>query len=159
SGVPTVGPRSAGARPGPVCYGLGGLEPTLTDVLLLIGYLDPQGFLGGTMTLDAAAARGCFKTQIADPLGMSVEDAAVGIYEIAAAQIVDLIHKITVQRGLDPREFVIHAFGGTCGLLAATFGPELGVKRIVIPYTASVNCALGLLAADVVHEYSATQVL
>src|SRR5262249_27823422 len=103
--------------------------------------------------------RECFKTQIADPLGMSVEVAAIGIYEIAAAQIVDLIHKITVQRGLDPREFVIHAFGGTCGLLAATFGPELGVKRVVIPYTASVNCALGLLAADVVHEYSVTQVL
>lgn len=157
--VPSVGPRSAGARPGPVCYGLGGSEATLTDVMLLIGYLDPQAFLGGTVTLDTAAAREAFWTQIADPLGMSVEEAATGIYEIAAAQITDLLHRITVQRGLDPRDFVVHAFGGTCGLLAGTFAPELSVKRVVIPYTASVNCALGLVAADVVHEYSVTQLL
>jgi N-methylhydantoinase A len=157
--VPSVGPRSAGARPGPVCYGLGGSEATLTDVMLLIGYLDPQAFLDGTVTLDTAAAREAFRTQIADPLGMSVEEAATGIYEIAAAQITDLLHRITVQRGLDPRDFVVHAFGGTCGLLAGTFAPELSVKRVVIPYTASVNCALGLVAADVVHEYSVTQLL
>jgi N-methylhydantoinase A len=157
--VPIVGPRSAGARPGPVCYGLGGTEPTLTDVLLLIGYLDPKAFLGGSVSLDLAAARRAFKAQIADPLGMAAEDAAIGIYQIAAAQIVDLIHKITVERGLDPRDFVIHAFGGTCGLLAGTFAPELNVKRAIIPYTASVNCALGLVAADVVHEYAVTQMI
>jgi N-methylhydantoinase A len=157
--VPMVGPRSAGARPGPVCYGLGGTEPTLTDVLLLIGYLDPTTFLGGSMNLDPVAARRVFKAQIADPLGISVEDAAIGIYQIAAAQIVDLIHRITVERGLDPRDFVIHAFGGTCGLLAGTFAPELNVKRVVIPYTASVNCALGLVAADVVHEYAVTRMM
>lgn len=154
TGVPLVGPRSAGARPGPVCYGLGGTEPTLTDVLLLIGYLDPTTFLRGSMTLDSRGARHAFEAQIAKPLGMSVEQAAFGIYQIAAAQIFDLIHKITVERGLDPRDFVLHSFGGTCGLLAAMFGQELKVKRIVVPYTASVNCALGLVAADVVHEYS-----
>jgi N-methylhydantoinase A len=157
--VPMVGPRSAGARPGPVCYGLGGVEPTLTDVLLLIGYLDPNTFLRGTMTLDREAARRVFKAQIADALAMSVEEAAFGIYRIAAAQIFDLIHKITVERGFDPRDFVLHAFGGTCGLLAGAFGPELNVKRIVVPYTASVNCALGLVAADIVHEYSVTRTL
>ena len=157
--IPTVGPRSAGAQPGPVCYGLGGSESTLTDVLLLIGYLDPKTFLGGSMTLDFAAAQRVFKAQIAEPLGMSVEEAAFGIYRIAVAQIFDLIHKITVERGLDPRDFVLHAFGGTCGLLAGVFGQELNVKRVVVPYTASVNCALGLVAADVVHEYSITRTL
>lgn len=155
--VPMVGPRSAGARPGPVCYGLGGQQVTLTDVLLLIGYLDPNTFLGGTVALDCVAARRVFAAQIAEALRMSVEDAAFGIYQIAAAQIFDLIHKITVERGLDPRDFVLHAFGGTCGILAGTFAPELKVKRVVIPYTASVNCSLGLVAADIVHEYSVSK--
>src|SRR5262249_41540123 len=155
--VPMVGPRSAGASPGPVCYGLGGQQTTLTDVLLLIGYLDPNTFLGGTVALNSAAARHLFATQIAEPLRMSVEDAAFGIFQIAAAQIFDLIHKITVERGLDPRDFVLHAFGGTCGILAGTFAPELKVKRVVIPYTASVNCSLGLVAADIVHEYSVSK--
>ena len=90
---------------------------------------------------------------------MSVEDAAIGIYRIAAAQITDLIHEITVERGLDPRDFVLHAFGGSCGLLCGVFGAELGVKRIVVPYTASVNAAFGLLSADIVHEYSVTKTL
>jgi N-methylhydantoinase A len=157
--LPTVGPRSAGSRPGPVCYGLGGDEPTLTDVMLLIGYMDTTHFLRGSMTLDAEAARRVFRHKVADPLGVSVETAAIGIYRIAAAQITDLIRKITVERGLDPRDFVLHAFGGTCGMLASAFGEELAVRRIVIPYTASVNCAFGLATADVRHEYSTTTTL
>ena len=157
--VPLVGPRSAGARPGPVCYGLGGTEPTLTDVLLLIGYMDPKIFLSGSMTLDMEGARRVFKRAIADPLGMSVEEAAFGIYRVACAQIADLIHEITVERGLDPRDFVLHAFGGSCGLLCGVFGEELNVRRVIVPYTASVNCAFGLVAADIVHEYSATTTL
>ena len=157
--VPRVGPQSAGARPGPVCYGQGGTEPTLTDVMLLIGYMDPGTFLGGSLTLDAEAARRVFKAKIADPLGCSVEEAAFGIYRVAAAQITDLIHEITVERGLDPRDFVLHAFGGTCGLLCGVFGQELKVRRIVVPYTASVNCAFGLVSADIVHEYSVTKTL
>ena len=159
TGVPGVGPASAGARPGPVCYGLGGDEPTLTDVMLLVGYMDPGTFLGGSITLDAQAARRVFAEKVATPLGMSVEEAAIGIYRIAAAQISDLIHEITVERGLDPRDFVLHAFGGTCGLLCGVFGAELGVKRIVVPYTAAVNAAFGLLSADIVHEYSVTKTL
>ena len=159
TGVPRVGPASAGARPGPVCYGLGGAEPTLTDVMLLVGYMDPGTFLGGSLALDAAAARRVFAEKIAAPLGLAVEEAAIGIYRIAAAQITDLIHEITVERGLDPREFVLHAFGGTCGLVCGVFGADLGVRRIVIPYTASVNAAFGLVSADVVHEYSVTKAL
>ncbi len=156
TGVPRVGPQSAGARPGPACYGLGGVEPTLTDVMTLIGYMDPAIFLGGTMTLDVQAARDAFERKIAGPMGLGVDEAAFGIYRIAAAQIADLVHEITVERGLDPREFVLHAFGGSCPLLAGVFGRELQVKRIVVPYAASVNCAFGLVSADIAHEYSAT---
>lgn len=154
--VPRVGPDSAGAKPGPICYGLGGEQPTLTDVLLLIGYMDPNIFLGGSMTLDVEKTRELFKQKIADPIGMSVEQAAFGIYRLAAAQITDLIHEITVERGLDPRDFVLHAFGGSCPLLASVFGRELNVKRIVVPYTAAVNCAFGLVSADIIHEYAVT---
>ena len=159
SNAPRVGPRSAGSRPGPVCYGLGGTEPTLTDVFMLIGYMDPEIFLGGAMTLDKEGARRVFKEKIADPLGMSVEEAAFGVYRVAAAQIADLIHEITVERGLDPRDFVLHSFGGSCGMLAGLFGAELNVKRIVVPYTASVNCAFGLVSADIVHEYAVNTIL
>jgi len=158
-GAPRVGPRSAGSRPGPVCYGQGGTEPTLTDVFMLIGYMDPEIFLGGAMKLDKEAARRVFKEKIADPLGLGVEEAAFGIYRVAAAQITDLIHEITVERGLDPRDFVLHSFGGSCGMLAGMFGAELKVKQIVVPYTASVNCAFGLVSADIAHEYSTVQVL
>ena len=157
--IPRVGPRSAGARPGPVCYGLGGTEPTLTDVFMLIGYMDPGTFLGGAMQLDPAAARKVFAQKIAEPLQMSVEEAAFGIYRVATAQISDLIHEITVERGLDPRDFVLHAFGGSCGIVAGMFGAELNVQKMVVPYTASVNCAFGLVSADIVHEFSRTIVL
>jgi N-methylhydantoinase A len=92
-------------------------------------------------------------------LNMGVEEAAFGIYRVATAQISDLIHEITVERGLDPRDFVLHAFGGSCGIVAGMFGAELNVKKMVIPYTASVNCAFGLVSADIVHEYSLTRLL
>ena len=154
--IPQVGPESAGANPGPICYGLGGQQPTLTDVLLLIGYIDPERFLSGTMQLDINTAREIFKKKIADPIGLSVDEAAFGIFRIATAQITDLIHKITVEQGLDPRDFVLHAFGGSGPMLASTFGQELSVKRIIVPYAASVNCAFGLATADIVHEYSVT---
>lgn len=157
--LPMVGPQSAGSRPGPICYGLGGVEPTLTDVMLLIGYMDPGHFLRGSMSLDTDNTRRIFRERVADPLGVSVEEAAIGIYRIASAQISDLIRKITVERGLDPRDFVLHSFGGTCGMLASAFGEELSVRRIIIPYTASVNCAFGLVTADVRHEYSVTRTL
>ena len=154
---PRVGPQSAGADPGPACYGRGGTRPTLTDVMMLIGYMDPDTFLGGTMRLDAEAARTVFAEQVARPLGMGIDEAAIGIYRVAAAQITDLIREITVERGLDPRDFVLHAFGGSCPMICGMFAVELQVKRVIIPYTASVNCAFGLISADIVHEYAATQ--
>ena len=154
TGAPRIGPRSAGADPGPICYGRGGTEPTLTDVLLLIGYLDPDIFLSGTMTLDVDTARDIFTRTIAEPMGMEADAAAIGIYRIAVAQSTDLVREVTIERGVDPREFVLHAFGGTCPLVCALFGEELGVKRIVVPYAAAVNCAFGLVSADIVHEYT-----
>ena len=157
--VPRVGPQSAGARPGPVCYGLGGEQPTLTDVMILVGYMDPGSFLGGSMILDVDRTRTVFREKIAEPLALGVEEAAIGIFRIASAQITDLIHQITVERGLDPRDFVLHAFGGSCPLMCSIFGAELNVERIVIPYTAAVNCALGLVSADIVHEFSVTKTL
>lgn len=157
--LPRVGPRSAGATPGPICYGQGGEEPTLTDVMLLIGYMDPEHFLGGSIRLDRAKAERIFREKVAEPLGLSTLDAAIGIYRIASAQITDLIREITVERGLDPRDFVLHSFGGTCGMLAAAFGEELSVRKLVIPYTASVNCAFGLVSADIAHAYSFTRTL
>jgi N-methylhydantoinase A len=157
--VPRVGPQSAGADPGPICYGRGGKEVTLTDVFTLIGYMDPDTFLGGAITLDVDSARKSFEEQISRPLNMSVEEAAFGIFRVASAQITDLIHEITVERGLDPRDHVLHAFGGSCPILASSFAEELNVKRIIVPYTASVNCAFGLVSADTVHEYSVTTTL
>lgn len=157
--VPQVGPESAGARPGPICYGLGGTEPTLTDVFLLIGYIDPSLFLNSSMTLDVEATHRIFKEKISDPMGLSVEEAAIGIFKVAAAQVTDLVHKITVEQGLDPRDFVLQSFGGSCSMLASTFGQALNVKKIVIPYTASVNCAFGMGTSNVVHEYGVTETL
>ena len=156
TGAPLVGPQSAGANPGPICYGLGGTRPTLTDVLLLLGYIDPQHFLNGAMTLDLENTVRLFREQIAEPLGLPVEAAAIGIFRVANAQVTDLIHKITVEQGLDPRDFVLHAFGGTCPILASAFARELSVQRVIVPYTASVNCAFGLASTDVMHDYSAT---
>ena len=156
TGAPLVGPQSAGANPGPVCYGRGGTRPTLTDVLLLLGYIDPQRFLGGAMTLDPDTTVRLFREQVAAPLGLSVEQAAVGIFRVANAQVTDLVHKITVEQGLDPRDFVLHAFGGTCPILAGAFARELSVQRVIVPYTAAVNCAFGLASTDVMHEYGVT---
>jgi N-methylhydantoinase A len=121
--------------------------------------MDPDIFLGGTMKLDVARAREVFDAKIATPLGLSVEEAAFGVFRVAAAQITDLIREITVERGLDPRDFVLHAFGGSCGMVCGMFGAELSVRSMIIPYTASVNCAFGLVSADIVHEYSTVAVL
>lgn len=157
TGRPRIGPQSAGSRPGPVCYGRGGTEPTLTDIAAIIGYLDPGNFLAGAMRLDIDAARAAFAVKVAGPMGMSVEEAAIGIYRIASAQIADLVRNVTIERGLDPRDFVLHAFGGSCGLFAAAFARDLAISRVVVPHTASVNCAYGMIAADVIHDHAAVE--
>jgi N-methylhydantoinase A len=151
---PTIGPASAGARPGPICYGLGGNRPTLTDVTALMGYMDPDTFLGGSIRLDFDRTRDAFAEQVARPLGMEVDEAAIGIYRVAVAKIADLIRNVTVERGLDPREFVLQSFGGSGGLFAGAYAQDLSIRRVIIPQTAAVLCAFGMVAADVLHDYS-----
>jgi len=146
-----VGPHSAGAVPGPVCYDRGGTEPTVTDADLILGYLNPDYFLGGKMKLNKAKAIEAFKGKIADPLGLSVEEAALGAYEIVNAHMADLVRSITVHRGYDPRRCALFAFGGAGPLHAPEYGKEAMV--IVIPYTASVHSAMGIATSDVVHAY------
>jgi N-methylhydantoinase A len=146
-----VGPQSAGADPGPACYGRGGEDPTLTDADVVLGYIDPDYFLGGRIALDRELAAKAIEEKIARPLGMSVRDAAAGIIEIANHHMSDLMRKMTIERGYDPRDFVVYAFGGAGPLHGAAFGRELGVQEIMFPLgnIASAFSALGLAVSDV----------
>ncbi len=148
-----VGPLGAGASPGPVCYGLGGGEPTVSDADLVLGYLNENYFLGGKIRLNKEAAERAISEKIARPLGMSAIEAAGGIYRIANAHMSDLIRKATVERGHDPRRFVLFAFGGAAPVHASRYTQELGIKQVVIPLTASVHGATGLISSDVLYEY------
>ena len=147
AGAPKVGPESAGADPGPVCYGMGGTEPTITDCNLVLGYLDPGGLVGGAMALDVAAARAAIARRLAGPLGLSVEDAASGMLRLAAASMMRAIRAVSVERGRDPRDFALLAFGGNGGLFAAAIAAELGIARVIVPPLPGVFSALGLLLA------------
>ena len=157
TGIPQVGPKSAGSYPGPVCYENGGEEPTVTDVDAILGYLNPDYFLGGRESLNIDKARAIFKEKVADPLGQPVPEAASAIYRLANSMIYDLLHKVTIQRGLDPRQFALFSFGGTAGMHVAAYGDELGVAQIVIPHSASVHGAFGLTTSDIVHEDQITK--
>ncbi len=143
-----VGPQSAGADPGPVCYGRGGTEPTVTDANVVLGRIDPAYFLGGAWTLDRGAAEAAIRTRIAEPLGLSVEEAALGIVDILDARMADLVRRVTVGRGLDPREFALLAIGGAGPLHVGAYGQDVGVKAVVIPAHASEFSALGIATAD-----------
>jgi len=153
TGLLKVGPQGAGASPGPVCYGVGGTEPTVSDADLILGYLNEDYFLGGRMRLDRPGALRAVKEKIAEPLGMSETEAARGIYRIANAHMSDLIRRATVEKGHDPRTFVLFAFGGAGPMHASRYASDLGIKQVVIPLTASVHGATGLISSDVAHEY------
>ncbi len=152
AGAPKVGPQSAGADPGPVCYGRGGTAPTITDCNLVLGYLDPGGLTGGSMRLDLAAARAAVERDLAGPLGCSVEEAAHGMLRLAAATMMRAIRAVSVERGRDPRQFAMLAFGGNGPLFAAGIAAELGIARIIIPPLPGVFSAFGLLVADAEHH-------
>jgi N-methylhydantoinase A len=146
-----VGPGSAGARPGPACYGRGGTQPTVTDALVVLGYIDPGHFLGGDMRLDADAAHSaCAK--LAEQLGSSARKAAWGIWEIAKVEMVRALRAQFAQKGLDPREFAIISMGGCGGLFNALIAQELGVRRVLVPELTSVLSAFGAANADVRRE-------
>jgi N-methylhydantoinase A len=152
TGLLKVGPQGAGASPGPVCYRNGGTEPTVTDANLILGFLNQDYFLGGEIDLDIEGARLAIEEKIAGPLGMTVTEAASAIYRIVNAQMSDLIRNATIQRGHDPRGDALFAFGGAGPAHASRFAAELGMKQVVIPATASVHSAVGLVSSDVAYE-------
>jgi len=154
-GLLRVGPQSAGASPGPACYGRGGTQPTVTDAALILGFLDPGHFLGGRMKLDIAASRAAV-AKIASELSLSVEEAAYAIYAIATQAMVSAIREITIEEGIDPRECQIVAGGGAAGLNAAAMARELSIENVIVPRTAGALSACGGLYADIVTEASAT---
>jgi N-methylhydantoinase A len=152
-GLLRVGPRSAGARPGPACYGTGGTEPTITDANVVLGYLDPERLAGGELKLQAALAREAIERYVATPLGLSVEAAARGIRDVANASMARAIRAVTIERGRDPRDFTLVAFGGsgpahTCDVAAA-----LDIRRVLVPVAPGVFTAVGMLASDVTHHF------
>lgn len=147
-----VGPRSAGARPGPACYDEGGTEPTITDIDLLLGIINPDNFLGGRKKLSRELAAEAVRTHLAEPLGMSVDDAAAAVYAIQNAQTADLVRKVVVTAGEDPRDFVLYAFGGAAPMHCASYAADLEVAEVIVPLgpTAAVFSAYGLAASDIV---------
>lgn len=143
-----VGPESAGAVPGPACYGQGGTQPTVTDADVVLGVIDPAYFLGGRIPLYRDQAEEAIRRAIAEPLSMSVEEAAAGIRSVADNQMADLLRQVTVQQGLDPRDFVLFAYGGAGPTHAYAFAAEAGIGSIVVPYTATVHSAYGAVSSD-----------
>ena len=151
-----VGPQSAGAKPGPVCYRLGGEEPTVTDANLVLGRLDPGYYLGGEMSLDVETARRAILDKIARPLHLSLEEAAEGIIKVINASMVRGIRKVSVEKGYDAREFSMICFGGGGPLHSLELAEELRIPTVVVPISPGVNSALGLLIADFRYDYSQT---
>jgi len=152
-GFLNVGPQSAGADPGPACYGRGGTRPTVTDADLLCGYLNPDYFLGGAQQLEAAAARTALTTHIAEPLTMDVLAAAAGIRRIVDMRMADEVRVFAAKRGVDLSAFTLLPFGGAGAVHAAAVAEELGMRRILVPPRPGAFSALGLLCTDVVHDY------
>jgi N-methylhydantoinase A len=143
-----VGPRSAGANPGPACYGRGGTRPTATDADLVLGVLDPDNFIGGRMKLDMEAARRAIEEHVANPLGMSVTEAAWSIRQILDSRMADLLRRMTIERGYDPRDFTLLANGGAGPSHAWVLGEELGLDGFIVPAAATAESAYGTGNSD-----------
>ncbi|MBM3536904.1 MAG: hydantoinase/oxoprolinase family protein [Alphaproteobacteria bacterium] len=154
-GALRVGPKSAGASPGPACYGLDGTEPTLTDACAVLGYLDPQGLAGGEVALDLEKAQKALQP-VADRLVMKIDDLAHGVYRIAVSNMCRAIRAISTERGKDPRDFDLIAFGGNGPLFAAAVARELELPRVIIPPAAGIFSAFGLLYSDLEHHFTQT---
>src|SRR5436190_1381618 len=148
SGALRVGPESAGAEPGPVCYGRGGVEPTVTDANLVLGYLNPGSFCGGTMRLDVEGAHAAIRERVAKPLGVSVVEAAEGIFRLVNANMAHAVRKVSAGRGVDPRPLTLVVFGGNGPVHAGMQAAELSIRRIFVPKLAPAFSALGLLLTD-----------
>ncbi len=155
-GALKVGPQSAAARPGPVCYAKGGTEPTVTDANLMLGRLNADFFLGGEMSIDIAAARRAIEQRLAKPLDMDPLEVAEGIIRVVNASMAKGIRFVSVEKGHDPRDFTLVCFGGNGPLHAAELAQELGIPQVMIPFAPGVNCAYGLLVADFRYDYATT---
>ena len=153
-GILHVGPESAGADPGPACYGQGGTLPTVTDANLVLGYLDADNFLGGEAKLDPQLSEDALNQQVAESLGLSTVEAAHGVSRVVSAAIAEGIRLMSVQRGVDPRHFSLLAFGGAAGLQAAEVARQLGVEKVYIPAAAPVLSAYGMLTTDLKYDFS-----
>jgi N-methylhydantoinase A len=156
AGALQVGPQSAGASPGPVCYDTGGDTPTVTDANVVLGYLNPDYLVGGALKINSEKSRKIFAERIAKPLGMSVERAAHGAHLIAASNMIRAIKAVSTERGRDPRTFALFAFGGNGPLFGCGMAQALGMQRVVVPPSAGLFSSFGLLYADVEHHYSRT---
>lgn len=155
-GALRVGPQSAGAMPGPVCYNKGGMEPTVTDANVILGRINPGYILNGKMKMNLELARQVMKEKIADPLGITIEEAAEGILKVVNANMIRGIRVISIEKGHDPRNFSLVAFGGAGPVHAVDIGMELGCQEIIIPPNPGITCAMGMLMADVRHDYVQT---
>ena len=151
-----VGPHSAGASPGPACYGQGGTEATITDANVVLGRLSPGAFLGGEMALDVEAALAAIGTHVAAPLSVDPDRAAAGMLEVATSHMANAVRQVTLQRGLDPRDFTLFAYGGGGPLHASAVARELAIRNVVIPCMPGVFSALGMLLADLRRDYVQT---
>jgi len=158
-GLPRVGPASAGARPGPACYGLGGTLPTLTDAFWVLGRLPAGGLLGGDMPLDGAAAVRYLRERVAAPLGLTVERAAQGAVDIAVANVRAAVEVMTIRRGLDPREYALIAAGGAGPLIACEVAEELGMPEVLVPIAPGAFSARGLLVGSIRRDWVQTRLL
>jgi N-methylhydantoinase A len=154
-----VGPQSAGADPGPACYGRGGKEPTLTDALVVLGHLNPAALLDGEMPIASGKARAAVAQRLAHPLGMSEIEAAWGVLRVLATTVMVAMRTITVERGYDPREFTLVPFGGMGPAIAGIIAAEIGISRILIPRDPGTFSAYGMLVTDVQQEKSLTRVI
>ena len=157
-GVVAVGPERASSTPGPACYGGGGVEPTVTDANLVLGYLNPDYFAGGTLKLDADAARRAILTRVALPLGLSLEQAAWGVHAIVNTNMELATRVVSIERGRDPRDLTFVAFGGCGPVHGCRLAQALGIPRVILPAAAGVTAAIGLLAAEVKFDVARTWV-
>lgn len=158
-GMLEVGPQSAGATPGPACYGKGGELPTVTDANLVLGYLQPNAVLGGSVTLDKNKATQAVQTHIADPLNIDLAHAAFGISAIVNQNMSNAIRRITIEKGYDPRDFALICAGGAAGMHIIALAEEMGIGTILIPKIASCLCAFGQIISDIKYNYLATQMM
>ena len=154
-GLLQMGPQSAGSQPGPACYDQGGEKPTTTDANLVLGYLNPDGLIGGRLPLNTTRALAAIKAALADPLKMTVEQAAYGMFTIVNNNMVNAIRRVSVERGYDPRDFVLNCAGGATGAHITALAREMGIRRVLVSKLASGLCAYGQIISDVKYNYMA----